>query len=122
MVLNSLSGELFHASWECVAKHGKMMEIGKRDMIEHGRLDLSRFQGNRTLYGIDVGDLWQNTPDRLMRCVSIYSLGFFFTIFMLHLILTCTFDQTRVDHYQHDQCWKAGSHPPYPFVLYERRV
>ena len=71
MVLNSLSGELFHASWECVAKHGKMMEIGKRDMIEHGRLDLSRFQGNRTLYGIDLAEVWQNTPERLMRCVSI---------------------------------------------------
>ena len=67
MVLNSLSGELLHASWECVAKHGKMMEIGKRDMIEHGHLDLNRFQGNRTLYGIDVGDLWQNTPDKLLR-------------------------------------------------------
>lgn len=74
MVLNSLSGELFHASWECVAKHGKMMEIGKRDMIEHGNLDLNRFLGNRTFYGIDVGDIWQNTPDKLLRYVSISCL------------------------------------------------
>jgi len=33
VVLNSLSGDLLHASWKCVAEFGKMVEIGKRDFI-----------------------------------------------------------------------------------------
>jgi NADPH:quinone reductase-like Zn-dependent oxidoreductase len=43
LVLSSLSGELLHASWRCVAKRGKMVEIGKRDMFERGRLPLEMF-------------------------------------------------------------------------------
>ena len=31
VVLNSLSGELLNASWNCVATDGAMIEIGKRD-------------------------------------------------------------------------------------------
>ncbi|GFG19087.1 hypothetical protein IFM5058_09690 [Aspergillus udagawae] len=30
VVLNSLSGEMLHATWKCVAKWGTMVEIGKR--------------------------------------------------------------------------------------------
>ena len=33
LVLNSLSGELLHATWKCVAPFGKLIEIGKRDLI-----------------------------------------------------------------------------------------
>lgn len=36
VVLNSLSGELLHASWSCVAAGGCMVEIGKRDIVGHG--------------------------------------------------------------------------------------
>jgi NADPH:quinone reductase-like Zn-dependent oxidoreductase len=33
IVLNSLSGALLCESWKCVAKFGKMIEIGKRDFM-----------------------------------------------------------------------------------------
>ncbi len=29
LALNSLSGELLHATWRCVAVFGKMIEIGR---------------------------------------------------------------------------------------------
>jgi NADPH:quinone reductase-like Zn-dependent oxidoreductase len=61
MVLNSLSGELLHASWRCVARFGIMVEIGKRDMLEHGRLPMDMFSGNRTFCGIDL-DSMQDRP------------------------------------------------------------
>lgn len=54
MVLNSLAGDLLQASWRCVAKFGKMLEIGKRDMLEHGRLAMDMFQGNRSFFGIEL--------------------------------------------------------------------
>lgn len=60
LVLNSLSGDLLHASWRCVAKWGKMMEIGKRDLLGRGLLALEMFNGNRTFYGIDLDSMFDN--------------------------------------------------------------
>lgn len=54
VVLNSLAGELLHASWKCVAEFGKMVEIGKRDFLEHGKLDMDAFCGNRAFFGVDL--------------------------------------------------------------------
>lgn len=54
LVLNSLAGELLHASWQCVARCGKMLEIGKRDFYGRGSLRLDPFEGNREFYGIDL--------------------------------------------------------------------
>lgn len=67
MVLNSLSGELLHASWQCVAKYGKMMEIGKRDLIGRGQLTLDPFEGNRTFHGIDLAGLQQDRPKEIHK-------------------------------------------------------
>ncbi|APA16269.1 hypothetical protein sscle_16g110390 [Sclerotinia sclerotiorum 1980 UF-70] len=33
-VLNSLSGELLHETWKCVAPYGKLIEIGKRELLD----------------------------------------------------------------------------------------
>jgi NADPH:quinone reductase-like Zn-dependent oxidoreductase len=54
IVLNSLAGELLHASWNCVAEFGKMIEIGKRDFLEHGTLGLEAFGSNRAFFGVDL--------------------------------------------------------------------
>ncbi|KAB8261609.1 hypothetical protein BDV32DRAFT_137194 [Aspergillus pseudonomiae] len=57
LVLNSLAGELLHASWKCVAKFGKMIEIGKRDFIGRGMLSMDVFAGNRAFFGVDLLEL-----------------------------------------------------------------
>lgn len=62
LVLNSLPGELLHASWKCVAKHGTLLELGKRDLAGYGQLDLSRFLDNRSYCGIDVAYLVREQP------------------------------------------------------------
>ncbi|KAJ5380904.1 uncharacterized protein N7496_003332 [Penicillium cataractarum] len=54
LVLNSLSGELLHLSWRCVAKFGKMVELGKRDLLGYGQLDMDVFAGNRAFIGVDA--------------------------------------------------------------------
>nr|RBQ98724.1 hypothetical protein FVER53263_00316 [Fusarium verticillioides] len=54
LVLNSLSGDLLHASWQCVAPYGKMLEIGKRDFIGKARLEMYLFEANRSFIGIDL--------------------------------------------------------------------
>ena len=54
LVLNSLAGELLRASWKCVAPLGRLIEIGKRDILGHGMLDLNGFRGSRTYCGFDL--------------------------------------------------------------------
>ncbi len=67
VVLNSLSGELLHASWECVAVFGRMIEIGKRDLIGNGKLALNVFELNRSYYGLDLGHLVEVRHDEANR-------------------------------------------------------
>jgi NADPH:quinone reductase-like Zn-dependent oxidoreductase len=63
IVLNSLSGELLHASWKCVAEFGTMVEIGKRDLIGRGNLALGPFEQNRSYIGVDFAQICAERPD-----------------------------------------------------------
>ncbi|KAF9883689.1 hypothetical protein FE257_003073 [Aspergillus nanangensis] len=63
IVLNSLAGNLLHASWECVAPYGKMIELGKRDFLTHGVLSMSPFLANRSFVGLDLSSLLKDRPD-----------------------------------------------------------
>ncbi|KAI1416673.1 hypothetical protein F5Y13DRAFT_205511 [Hypoxylon sp. FL1857] len=67
VVLNSLSGELLHASWKCVAEFGSMVEIGKRDFIGQGRLDMESFEGNRAFFGIEMWPIIRTQPKRIRK-------------------------------------------------------
>ncbi|KAF3067200.1 Lovastatin diketide synthase LovF [Daldinia childiae] len=75
VVLNSLSGELLHTSWECVAEFGKMIEIGKRDLIGNGKLALNIFELNRSYHGIDLGhimDVRGDLGNSLLKTIAKY--------------------------------------------------
>lgn len=64
LILNSLSGELLHATWSCVAEFGTMVEIGKRDLINGAKLDMRPFLANRSYCCVDIDQLWRK-PDVL---------------------------------------------------------
>ncbi|GBF65175.1 highly reducing polyketide synthase [Trichophyton mentagrophytes] len=66
VVLNSLSGKLLHTSWQCVAPFGKMVELGKRDFLSNGRLDMAPMIQNRSFIGFDLGH-WLNATDATLR-------------------------------------------------------
>ncbi|KAG8531167.1 putative secondary metabolism biosynthetic enzyme [Bacidia gigantensis] len=95
-VLNSVSGELLHATWECVASNGCMVEIGKRDMIGRAQLALDKFEDNRTFFGIDVSRhvaLKRATGGRLMELMlDLYVQGHLKPIHP-----TTVFDATEVE-------------------------
>ncbi|PYH93849.1 KR-domain-containing protein [Aspergillus ellipticus CBS 707.79] len=46
VVLNSLTGELLHSSFKACADFGRFIEIGKRDILDHGTLDMTTFGRN----------------------------------------------------------------------------
>ncbi|KAJ2982753.1 hypothetical protein NQ176_g1174 [Zarea fungicola] len=80
VVLNSLSGELLHASWDCVAEFGRMIEIGKRDLEGNGKLALKPFLLNRSYICVDVGhlaDVRGREIQRLLeKTMELYSQGY----------------------------------------------
>lgn len=67
VVLNSLAGDLLHASWKCVAEFGTMVEIGKRDFRRRAKLAMESFEANRTFVGLD---LWQISQKRPEQCAE----------------------------------------------------
>ena len=67
IVLNSLSGELLHASWQCVAPFGTMIEIGKRDLIGHAQLRMDPFEANRSFVGVDLAQLSKERPAKCRK-------------------------------------------------------
>ncbi|KAI0110540.1 putative polyketide synthase [Hypoxylon sp. NC0597] len=79
VVLNSLSGDLLHASWKCVAEFGVMVEIGKRDFRRRAKLSMEAFEQNRTFIGLDLLHFIQIQPDQaaklLRRCMTYIRSG-----------------------------------------------
>lgn len=67
IVLNSLSGELLHVSWQCVAGFGSFIEIGKRDFLDRGKLSMETFSSNRAFFGVDLGQMCAQKPGVIKR-------------------------------------------------------
>ncbi|KAK7215362.1 hypothetical protein V2G26_003365 [Clonostachys chloroleuca] len=81
LALNSLAGELLHTTWRCVAEFGKMIEIGKRDLLEAGQLDMAGFLAGRSYHGVFV-DMLITRPliasafsNRLLYTLTKVTLG-----------------------------------------------
>ena len=63
LVLNSLSGEKLDASFECVSKNGRFVEIGKYDLILNKRLGMFAFLKNISLIGVSVDQIILALPE-----------------------------------------------------------
>ncbi|KAI2968758.1 hypothetical protein CBS147323_4154 [Aspergillus niger] len=92
VVLNSLSGELLHASWQCVAAYGKMIEIGRRDILSHGMLSLSPFSEDRTFHAVNLANVSRDRPDIAMstvrKCFELFQKDKIRPIRPLHVFKT----------------------------------
>ncbi|KAJ0116060.1 hypothetical protein J7T55_005006 [Diaporthe amygdali] len=97
VVLNALSGELLHASWNCVAECGTFVEIGRRDFVGHGKLAMEGFLSNRTFVGFDLSHLGEERPliagSLLRRAVEFYQQGFIEPIYPLKTLSACTISE-----------------------------
>ncbi|KAI1662853.1 polyketide synthase [Daldinia decipiens] len=58
VVLNSLTGDLMHDSWDCLAQFGRFIEVGKRELVDAGKLDMSVFLRNATFTAFDLSELY----------------------------------------------------------------
>lgn len=57
VVLNSLSGEVLHDTWACIAACGTFVEIGKADILKRNSLSMSPFDKMVTFASFDLGVL-----------------------------------------------------------------
>ncbi|KAI1660867.1 polyketide synthase [Daldinia decipiens] len=83
VVVNSLVGDLMHESWRCLAEFGRFVEIGKRELVDAGKLDMRVFLRNATFTAFDLSELfYAQDPfhraiwDRLMvETLQLYRAG-----------------------------------------------
>ena len=79
VALNSLAGELLHATWKCIAPFGAMIEIGKRDFYGHAKIDMFQFTANRAFIGLDARHIQAERPDicgeMLRECAKYFEEG-----------------------------------------------
>jgi NADPH:quinone reductase-like Zn-dependent oxidoreductase len=61
VVLNSLTGDLLHASWRCLGQFGRFIEIGKRDLTDSGRLEMDQFLKNAMFSAFDLSMLYASS-------------------------------------------------------------
>ena len=58
VIINSLVGDLMHASWSCIAPFGRFVEIGKRELIDAGSLDMHKFLQGSTFSAFDLSEFF----------------------------------------------------------------
>ncbi|KAI0019183.1 hypothetical protein F4780DRAFT_771382 [Xylariomycetidae sp. FL0641] len=63
VVLNSLAGDHLTASWNCIAAHGRFIEIGKADIASNSTLPMANFQRNVSFFAVDLHHLATTRPD-----------------------------------------------------------
>ncbi|KAM0454269.1 hypothetical protein ACHAPV_008542 [Trichoderma viride] len=61
VIVNSLIGDLMHASWSCIAPFGRFVEIGKRELIDAGKLDMRIFLKNATFSAFDLSEFFYDS-------------------------------------------------------------
>lgn len=63
VVLNSLTGDLMHSSWGCMASFGRFVEVGQRELSNAGKLDMTVFSRGATFTAFDPTELFmQDDP------------------------------------------------------------
>ncbi|KAF3915792.1 hypothetical protein ABW21_db0200706 [Orbilia brochopaga] len=61
VVLNSLTGDLLHASWKCCGTFGRFVDISKKDLMEGGHLGMEQFLRNSTYTAFDLTNLYYSS-------------------------------------------------------------
>ncbi len=62
VALSSIAGEGLDETCKCVAKMGRFIEIGKRDILANTRLDMEMFNRNITFASVDLTIVFEVDP------------------------------------------------------------
>lgn len=70
VILNSLSGQLLQASWDCIAMLGRFVEIGKRDIQQNRHLEMMNFGRSVSFCAMDLVHLGTHKGEKVSRILS----------------------------------------------------
>ena len=66
VIINSLSGKALQANFDIIAKHGTIVEIGKKDILNNNKINLSRFIDSITLTSVHFDELLE-TNNKMIK-------------------------------------------------------
>ncbi|KAI1773059.1 putative polyketide synthase [Hypoxylon cercidicola] len=94
VILNSLTGDMLHESWNIVAENGNFIEIGKKDMLDRHNLSMKPFDRNASYRAFDLSR--KSISDETTRRVGIYSFELIRQghIKPLHICKVFSFEET----------------------------
>jgi emericellamide synthase (highly reducing iterative type I polyketide synthase) len=70
VVVNSLSGEAMFDSYKCLARFGRFVEIGKKDLLTNTRLEMQPLEKNITLSTVDLSLLMEYKKHSMQELLS----------------------------------------------------
>ena len=70
VILNSLSGEGFKASWEWISPFGRFVEVGKQAIASNGNLPLAHFARNTSFAAVDLAGINRKRPKLLQELLQ----------------------------------------------------
>ncbi|KAL9005493.1 MAG: hypothetical protein Q9188_001730 [Gyalolechia gomerana] len=70
VVVISIAGEAIHETFECLAKLGRLVEIGRREVLANGRLDMATFNKSVTFASVDLTIVLEQYPILAKRMIT----------------------------------------------------
>ncbi|MEO2176417.1 MAG: SDR family NAD(P)-dependent oxidoreductase, partial [bacterium] len=76
VILNSLSGDFITESLGLLRRHGRFIEIGKKDILNNSRIGLLAMRDNLSFSVLDVGVMFADFEDEILDCLERVRIGF----------------------------------------------
>lgn len=67
VIINSVSGEVFRQTWECIAPFGRFIELGTENLAANARLEMGKFAKNVTFAAVDLDELLNQRPEQATK-------------------------------------------------------
>ena len=70
VILCSAAGEAMQESWRAIAPMGRFIEVGRTDVLDHGKLSMEVFKRNATFSSFDLGLMNQQKPAKVASLMT----------------------------------------------------
>jgi NADPH:quinone reductase-like Zn-dependent oxidoreductase/SAM-dependent methyltransferase len=70
VIFNTVSGELFHESWECIAKYGTFIEVGTSNTNNKNQISMRPFEKNVSFISFDLASLVTDRPEKVSHILG----------------------------------------------------
>ena len=92
--LNSLTGDMLHESWRCIAENGSFIEIGKKDVLDRNSLSMEPFDRNCSYRALDLSR--KSITDEAARKIGVQLMDLVSQghIKPLHICVVFPFEET----------------------------